>query len=166
MDARANLKVQFIVADVTMPVLSVSRLLRLGYDAVLTKGESYLQPAGTPHRWPVWVDGNRFYLRPLRTLKPGKPVLLISPIKSERSDYWKLDGETLIRVHVKPRRGLFVPKGVRDLPVRLGQLSPARQTYYTYTTGLTGHLDDVWVLPSTANRALDFEWTGETHFHN
>ena len=23
----------------------------------------------------------------------------------------------------------------------------------------------LWVLPSTANRALEFEWTGETHFH-
>ena len=77
----------------------------------------------------------------------------------------KLDGEILIRAHVKLRRGLFSPTGVRDLPVRLGQLSPARQTYDTFTTGQTGHLDDTWVLPSTANRALEFEWTGETHFH-
>ena len=45
------------------------------------------------------------------------------------------------------------------------QLSPARQTYYTFTTGQTGQLDDTWVLPSTANRALEFEWTGETQFH-
>ena len=63
------------------------------------------------------------------------------------------------------RRGLFSPTGVSDLPVRLEQLSPARQTYYTFTTGQAGQLDDAWVLPSTANRALEFEWAGETHFH-
>ena len=57
------------------------------------------------------------------------------------------------------------PRGVRDLPVRLEQLPPAWQTYYTFTTCQTGHLDDTWVLPSTANRALEFAWTGETHFH-
>ena len=68
-------------------------------------------------------------------------------------------------MHVKQRRGLLSPTGVRDLPVRLGQLSPARQTYYTFTTGQAGQLGDTWVLPSTANRALEFEWTGEAHFH-
>ena len=111
------------------------------------------------------MDGNHFYLCPLHRAKPGKRTLYISPIRNERSDFWKLDGEILIRVHVEQRRGIFSPTGVRDLPVGLGQLSPARQTYYTYTTGQTGHLDDTWVLPSTANTALEFEWAGETHFH-
>ena len=86
-------------------------------------------------------------------------------MRNERSDFWKLDGEILIRVHVKQRRGLFSPTGVRDLPVRLGQLSPARQTYYTFTTGQAGQLDDTWFLPSTANRALELEWPGEAQFH-
>ena len=164
MDSTSIITVQYVVADVSLPVLSVSRLLRLGYDTVLANGDSYIQPSGTACKWPVWMEGNHFYLCPLRRLKPGKRTLYISPVRTERSDYWKLDGETLIRVHVKPRKGLFAPSGVKDLPVRLDQLSPARQTYYTFTTGQTGHLDDVWVLPTTANRALEFSWTGETHF--
>ena len=87
------------------------------------------------------MDGNHFYLCPLRRLQPGKRTLYISPIRSEKSDYGKLDGEILTRAHVKLRRGLFSPTGVRDLPVRLGQLPPARQTYYTFATGQAGHLD-------------------------
>ena len=164
MDTRSNITVQYVAAEVTTPVLSVSRLHRLGYATVLTKGDSDLQPGGTSYKWPVWIDGNRFYLCPLRRIAPGKRTLYISPTRGEKSDYWKLDGEILIRAHVKLRRGLFSPTGVRGLPVGLGQLSPARQTYYTYTTGQTGQLDATWVLPSTANRALEFEWTGETHF--
>ena len=160
---RIGLFSQFEVGD--LPVLAVSRPLRLGYATVLIKGNSYLQPGGTSYKWPVWIDGSHFYLCPLRRLQPGKRTLYISPIRHEKSDYWKLDGEILTRVHVKQRRRLFSPTGVRDLPVGLEQLSPARQTYYTYTTGQTGHLDDTWVLPSTASRALEFEWAGETHFH-
>ena len=48
MDGRSTITVTYVVADVSMPVLAVSRLLRLGYATVLAKGNSYLQPGGTP----------------------------------------------------------------------------------------------------------------------
>ena len=73
------------------------------------KGNPYLQPGGTSFKWPVWIDGNHFYLCPLRRTPPGKHTLYISPIRNEKSDFWKLDGEILIRVHAKLRRGLFSP---------------------------------------------------------
>ena len=62
MDARSTITIHYVVADVAMPVLSVSRLLRLGYVTVLTKGSSCLQPGCTPYKWPVWIEGNRVYL--------------------------------------------------------------------------------------------------------
>ena len=95
MDARSTITINYVVADVSMPVLAVSRLLRLGYVAVLTKGDSYLQPGGTSYKWPVLVEGNRFYLCPLHRTRPGKRTLYISPIRNERSDFWKLDGGDL-----------------------------------------------------------------------
>ena len=113
MGARRAITIQYVVADVSMPVLPVSRLLRVGYATVLTKGNSYLQPSGAPYKWPVWMDGNRCYLCPLCRLQPGKRTLYISPIRNEKSDYWKLGGEILIRAHVKLRRGaLLTHKGV------------------------------------------------------
>ena len=102
MDARSAIAINYVVADVSMPVLAVSRLLRLGYVTVLTKGDSYLQPGGTSYKWPVLVEGNHFYRCPLHRTRPaGKRTLYISPTRNERSDYWKLDGEILIRVHIK-----------------------------------------------------------------
>ena len=50
MDGRSTITVAYVVADVSMLVLAVSRLLRLGYVTVLTKGNSYLQPGGTPYK--------------------------------------------------------------------------------------------------------------------
>ena len=52
MDARSALTITYVVADVSMPVLSVSRLLRLGYVTVLAKGNSYLQPHGASFSGP------------------------------------------------------------------------------------------------------------------
>ena len=109
MDARSTIAINYVVADVSMPVLAVSRLLRLGYVTVLTKGDSYLQPGGTSYKWPVLVEGSRFYLCPLHRTRPGKRTLYISLIRSERPGFWKLDGEILIRVRIKQRRGLLFP---------------------------------------------------------
>ena len=64
MDARSTIAINYVVADVPMPVLAVSRLLRLGYVTVLTKGDSYLQPGGTSYKWPVLVDGCLLYTSP------------------------------------------------------------------------------------------------------
>ena len=111
----STITVTYVVADVSTPVLSVSRLLRLGYATVLAKGSSCLQPGGTPYKWPVLVEGNHFYLCPLHRTRPaGKRTLLISPIRNERSDFWKLDGEILIRAHVKLCMGpLLTHRGER-----------------------------------------------------
>jgi len=84
MDARSAITINYVVADVSMPVLAVSRLLRLGYVTVLTKGDSYLQPGGTSYKWPVWVDGSRFYLCPLRRTPPGNRTLYISHISQRK----------------------------------------------------------------------------------
>ena len=86
MDGRSTITVTYVVADVSIPVLAFSRLLRLGYVTVLAKGNSYLQPGGTSYKWPVWIEGNRCYLCPLRRITPGKRTLYISPIRSEKPD--------------------------------------------------------------------------------
>ena len=75
-------------------------------------------------------------------------------------DFWKKTGKHLIRVHVQPRRSLFVPTS--NCPIPSNSLQPDRHTYVC--TGETwSELCDVW-NSHQSSRCLDASWTGETWF--
>ena len=76
-------------------------------------------------------------------------------------DFWKQTGSVLARVHVQPRRALFVPG--MTCPVSLERLLPIRDTVIL-TPGMQHHsCRDVW-NDSNSARCLPHVWTGESRF--
>ncbi len=82
------------------------------------------------------------------------------------SDDWDLEGDQVIRVHVKPRRTLFTPDESDDLPIAIGRLSVTRRTagVFADTGDPFEEVDDDWKPQEAAHRALRAEWTGKTYF--
>ena len=78
-------------------------------------------------------------------------------------DYWKIENDEIIRVHLKPRTELFTPSGAQ-CPVEVGELSTRRRTIVKFADGREELLGDDWTVQEDAHRALDEKWTGETVF--
>ena len=81
--------------------------------------------------------------------------------QADMRDYWKRTGNVLTRVHVQPRRSLFVP-GV-TCPVPLCQLLPSRETTVSQQNVQHQLYRDVWNDANSA-RCLAHSWIGETRF--
>lgn len=85
-----------------------------------------------------------------------------------RQDFWMRSGhETLIRVHVEPRCGLFVPTSA-DCPVDVASLSSQRcskvqpvQTSVGFASSSV-QIDDDWI--KCQNQSVPFLWTGTNVF--
>ena len=82
------------------------------------------------------------------------------------ADRWKLEGQTLTRLHKRPRKTLFVPVGTKDLPVDPDELIELRTTEVTFADGRTQVLEDSWRLAEDPTMVLDptQTWTGKTIF--
>jgi hypothetical protein len=86
------------------------------------------------------------------------------------ADYWKIEGNKAIRVHVKVRRHKFTltakttyPGTDDDKDPWLHQLGDVRTTIVKYMDGKTFTIDDNW-LHVDSNQQLPEQWTGETIF--
>ena len=81
-------------------------------------------------------------------------------------DYWQPVGSTLKRIHVVPRRSLFVPAcdcGDASCPVDVRSLDPSRCTHVSWLHGGQQEIVDTWTV-NHGRRALAHLWTGETAF--
>ena len=80
-------------------------------------------------------------------------------------DRWEIRGPWLIRVHVKPRLGLFVPSRTKErtMPVPAEELEGERVTFVRVSGNLQG-IRDNFLREEAPARCLPERWTGETHF--
>ena len=76
-------------------------------------------------------------------------------------DFWKRTGKILTRVHVQPRRSLFVPGPT--CPVPIATLLPSRETVVVQQDMKPSLFSDAW-NDSNSARCLTHSWTGETRF--
>lgn len=80
-------------------------------------------------------------------------------------DFWKIEGNRVVRHHVVPRTSLFSPAWTR-CPVSLDQLSSARLTKATFVEVDTKDFyTPNWKNPLEAHRDLERPWTGSTTFY-
>ena len=80
-------------------------------------------------------------------------------------DYWKLEGATLSRVHVKLRSCLFDPRSVHDIPVEVGRLCKTRKTICMCTDGsFAQHDTPDWSHKAAASQLTKMAWRGVTYF--
>ena len=88
------------------------------------------------------------------------------PFESPHRDYWRTQGDYVIRVHVQPRTKMFIPPDAVDPPpVEISLLDCARGTIAKSDITRTDRIDDVWTGGSPQDhRELPEPWTGETRF--
>ena len=78
------------------------------------------------------------------------------------TDYWIREGHMWKRVHIQPRKSLYIPEQTMDGP-DVTKLIPERTTFVKPTTGARGYrIDDDWTTKREAT--LNIEWTGSTNF--
>ena len=78
------------------------------------------------------------------------------------SDYWVREGNMWKRVHVQPRRDLYIPQQTDDGP-DVTRLTQQRRSIIRPMNGTRGHsVEDDWTTKRQATR--DKEWTGSTNF--
>ena len=147
-----GLMIPFYVCDVKYPILSVTRLLVRGFQLRLTPEATTLRSdtfQAALHR-----DSNLLYLAVEQQNYHQGTVLcavrnddgqvrgLIAPtsqtsdgarsIMGGNTDYWRISGDYIIRVHKRKRRAKFTPEGTQ-CPVPTDQLDSWRKT--TVRTG-------------------------------
>ena len=81
-------------------------------------------------------------------------------------DKWKSKGEDGIwhRLHLKPRKSLFIPFKVTKGPSSSDRLGRIRFTKGVTRSGQEFEFHDNWQDPMTAHRILDEHWVGCTTF--
>ena len=93
----------------------------------------------------------------------ARPTSIPNPTDIQpTSDYWIREGNMWKRVHVQPRKDLYVPQQTDDGP-DLTRLVQGRRSIIRPMDGTKGHsvLDD-WTTERQAT--FDKEWTGSTNF--
>ena len=93
----------------------------------------------------------------------ARPTSIPNPTDVQpTSDYWIREGNMWKRVHVQPRKDLYVPQQTDDGP-DLTRLVQGRRSIIRPMDGTRGHsvLDD-WTTERQAT--FDKEWTGSTNF--
>ena len=79
-------------------------------------------------------------------------------------DAWRLNGNTLRRIHVVPRCRLFTPLRATDPPVEVEKIGPTRKTQMKKADGSVQIHEDLWAEPHPDFTETDYLWTGYTEF--
>ena len=79
-------------------------------------------------------------------------------------DAWRLNGNTLRRIHVVPRCRLFTPLRATDPPVEVEKIGPTRKTQMKKADGSVQTHEDLWAEPHPDFTETDYLWTGHTEF--
>ena len=80
-------------------------------------------------------------------------------------DYWIIEDNEVVRVHVIPRRHLFVPLATTGVPVPVKSLAEARSTEAHFVNGdPPEYVMDDWTQASEAHAELPSLWVGRTSF--
>lgn len=79
-------------------------------------------------------------------------------------DAWRLNGNTLRRIHVVPRCRLFTPLRATDPPVEVEKIGPTRKTQMKKADGSVQIHEDLWAEPHPDFTETDYLWTGHTEF--
>eukprot|EP00438_Fugacium_kawagutii_P025213 Skav222622 [mRNA] locus=scaffold4205:86469:93548:+ [translate_table: standard] len=97
--------------------------------------------------------------------KAGKVNSLVREWEQQPRDYWKVEQDRVIRVHVLPRFNLYAPLG-NSCPVPLTDLSSARKTTILRPDGTQEEVfSPNWRNKLEAHRdAPPGPWTGQTEF--
>ena len=110
--------------------------------------------------------------KPLTEVRPtGQAMTTTQPYQtaiphpkevSPTQDYWIKEGPYWKRMHVQPRRDMYIPQQTDDGP-DVTRLTTWRQTIVKPTSGNRGYrIDNDWTTKRKAT--LDIEWTGSTNF--
>ena len=98
----------------------------------------------------------------MTTTQPHQTAIPHPKEVSPTQDYWIKEGPYWKRVHVQPRRDMYIPQQTDDGP-DVTRLTTWRQTIVKPTSGNRGYrIDDDWTTKRRAT--LDIEWTGSTNF--
>ena len=101
--------VRYYVTDVTVPILAVNGLNCAGYVPVLSE-KPYLEQFKN-YITKLQKESGLYYLVTFDRTKgkvDGEGTKHLIP-GTTSSDYWKIEGDKAIRVHLKPRRFKFTP---------------------------------------------------------
>ena len=90
----------------------------------------------------------------------AESALLHTARESKMHDFWKVDGSSVIRVHVVPRLSRYTPVGSCDCPVDLRELGPTRRT----VTDMGVSAVDYWAANENHRSPMTQSWTGRTIF--
>ena len=86
------------------------------------------------------------------------------PLVQYHVDTWELSGNTLTRIHKRARDTFFAPKGTKDRPVDLKDLSDERVTYFEYADGRKETLTDNWRMAENPKGPSPERFVGRTVF--
>ena len=84
--------------------------------------------------------------------------------EKQQRDYWREDGDMVIREHVVPRRTMFSPFRTQ-CPVPLEELLTARTTRIQKGQKSEEKFTPNWKHHGECHRDLGYEWTGQTVFY-
>ena len=154
----------FYVCEVPYPVISVARLLLQGYKVSMESPDACMLkiPDGREARivrhgsllflCPQLDKFDEFSFAPLcndfhAQFSAPAPPGLIAPTFNPvyyHADRWVLKGHTLIRLHPRARKTLFVPTGTKDRPLDIDTLASERVTEMTFSDGSKKTFTDDW----------------------
>jgi hypothetical protein len=188
----ADMYIHFYVCEsIPYAIVSVARLLKQGYHVELG---CHRKTLSTPNSQviPIEQHGSLLYLNAKikkfekrdfddvvsdfhthfdrRLLTQGMIAAVGSqgskPMVYYHADRWNFDPDnsTLTRLHVRPRKTLFTPDKIKDMPITPEELAEERYTYVTFKGKETKVLKDNWLHAKTPNADLGESWTGKTVF--
>ena len=93
--------------------------------------------------------------------EPEEPEIQVIGDESTM-DYWELQPESMIRHHVFPRKALFSPMSVEELPCDFHRLLPSRTSKMQFEDGTEKEHVDEWTSPEDPFRRGQLSWLGTT----
>ena len=166
-----EMTVRYYVTDVRGPILSVNGLNKTGYSPVLSE-DPYLMYFKNYITKLEKSEGLYYVVSLVRKEFEGTMTRSKVIAVSISSDYWKIEGNKAIRVHLKPRKYKFTPQTNNTYPGNgkendpwLFRLKEGRITKVKFVTSpdQVHTMTDDW-RHSTTSSELPEKWTGETIF--
>ena len=174
-------EVDLTVTDASETLLSVHNLVERDYDVMFRRSGSYLVKDGK--KYPLIKKGKRWYLKvgkvwPDEVGDTAQRVAALegatsssssrTPVSEKKQkDYWRVERDLVIRVHVVPRLKMFSPTDADDCPAIVGDLEPSRATEAKWVDRRDGEgesFEDIWFGVRNPRVSLGKYWTGETVF--